>query len=104
MAVATVAAIVAGVAALAGAGTAYHSDRSGRRAAKDAARDQKNEAITQTQKLEGEKETIAKTEEMRLARARQIAMQGGVGGYRSTINTSPLGLSSNATGKQKIGD
>lgn len=98
MAVATIAAI----ATIAAVGAAYHQSRQGRRQAQDAERDQENAVKAENRRLDTEKEIANNTAASRMARARQRALAAG-GGYNSSINTSPLGLSS-VTGKQKLGE
>src|SRR3990167_3228860 len=100
MALATIAAIV-GV--LAAAGTAYHQSRSTRRASNDAERDQENAIKDENRRLDDEKAKVDAGQAIRAQRARQKALLASGGGYGSTINTSPLGLSTNAPGKSKLG-
>jgi len=104
MAVATVAAIVGAVAALAGTGAAVHRDRQSRREARDAGRDQENMVRRENQKLEDKRIADEMTLGARAQRARQLALTSGQRGVEGTINTSPLGLASKAVGKQKIGE
>jgi hypothetical protein len=85
------------------AAAAYHADRSGKRKGRDAERDQENEIKAQDRLMNDEKGKADATLASRAERARQKALAASSGGYASTINTSPLGLSSNPTGKDKLG-
>ena len=85
-------------------GTAYHSSRSSKRAASDAGRDQENAIKDENRRLDDEKAKVDAGQAIRAQRARQKALLASGGGYGSTIHTSPLGLSSNAPGKSKLGD
>ncbi len=100
MAVATAAAIIGGIAALAGAGTAYHSSRESKRQAKDTARDQAYAADMASKKQANEDEMakLSAATAARNARTRAVAatgnrpemfknMTGGVGGAGGAIKS-----------------
>jgi hypothetical protein len=102
MAVATTTAllIAAGVSAATAAGTTLAQ----RDAARDARIDQSHRLDQAKQDAEDAKTQKEVTLAARAARAQQVALSGG--GYDSTINTSPLGLSSRGLGgtKEKLGE